>query len=265
MGGDGSTSDVGMGSSGWSAVIVGMGTSGETGLVCGGGGITVSVIGHSVVEIGIVTVITVEEPPGHSGISGPQSVTVWIEVVKMVEVLNRVVTIGSVGTGSVGIGSVGAGSVGAGPVGMGSVGIGSVGIGSVGMGSVGLVSDGMGSVGIGSVGAGSVGIGSVGAGSVEMGSVGMGSVGMDSVGIGSVGAGRDSSGIWRVVLGSTGNSSNVVLTPGMPGTNTLVLDGEEVSTAVMGQIVVEMAIVSVTTVGTPAEQPGASGPQSVMV
>jgi hypothetical protein len=64
------------------------GTSGSS--VGGTSGLpdSVSVTGHTVVEMATVSVTRmVEPPPGQSGISGPQSVTVWMEVAKMVEVV----------------------------------------------------------------------------------------------------------------------------------------------------------------------------------
>jgi hypothetical protein len=82
-----STLEVGSGCWGSSGAVVEIGSSGAGDSVSGGGGRMVSVIGHKVVETGIVCVTTVVEPSEQSGISGPQSVMVCTDVVKIVDVL----------------------------------------------------------------------------------------------------------------------------------------------------------------------------------
>jgi hypothetical protein len=93
----GGTSELGCSGSS-SDVAVSMGVS--VGSVPGGGGVLsgssssgssvgVGSIGQTVVEMAMVSVTTVVEPPlGQSGTSGPQSVTVRVVVVKMVEVVS---------------------------------------------------------------------------------------------------------------------------------------------------------------------------------
>lgn len=51
------------------------------------GWLMVSVTGQTVVEMGMMTVVTEVEPAGQLGTSGPQLVMVWTEVLKTVEVV----------------------------------------------------------------------------------------------------------------------------------------------------------------------------------
>lgn len=90
--GSGSGSGSGVGSGSGSGVGVLLGSSEESTVVVGSGSgsvsVRVSVMGQTVVEIGMVSVTMMVEPPsGQSGTSGPQSVTVRVEVVKIVEVV----------------------------------------------------------------------------------------------------------------------------------------------------------------------------------
>jgi hypothetical protein len=178
-----STLEVGSGCWGSSGAVVEIGSSGAGDSVSGGGGRMVSVIGHKVVETGIVCVTTVVEPSEQSGISGPQSVMVCTDVVKIVDVLMWVVVTGSVTV---------------------------------------MVSS--------------------GGGESEVGCSGNSSE-----------------------VGCSGNSSEVKVSVGPGGSITDVSGSSGTSVDVMGQTVVEIGVVCVTTVVDPSGQSGTSGPQLVMV
>jgi hypothetical protein len=266
--GVGSGSSVGSGSG---VVVVGAGVSegsSESTVVVGSGSVSVSVsvIGQTVVEMGIVSVtIMVEPPSGQSGTSGPQSVTVRVDVVKIVEVVMEVV----LGSGS----SVGSGA-------------GSVSVAVVGAG----VSEGS-SDDCSVVGSGSGSVSVMGHTVVEMGIVSVtmmvepppgqsGTSGPQSVtvcvvvvkmvevvilwevGVVGVDPGSDVGSGVGVSLGSSEDCSVVG-----SGSGSSVGSGSvSVSVSVIGQTVVEMGIVSVIImVEPPPGQSGTSGPQSVTV
>jgi len=268
VGCSGSSSEVAVVSTG---VVVGSG-SGVGGSDSSGSSVGVGSTGQIVVETGMVSVTTVVEPSGHSGTSGPQSVTVRVEVVKMVDVV-MVVVLGSGSSVGSGVGS-GSGSS--------SVGSGS-GVVVVGAGVSEGSSESTVVVGSGSV---SVSVSVIGQTVVEMGIVSVtimveppsgqsGTSGPQSVTV-RVDVVKIVEVVMEVVLGSgssvgsgAGSVSVAVVGAGVSegsSDDCSVVGSGSDSVSVMGHTVVEMGIVSVTMmVEPPPGQSGTSGPQSVTV
>jgi hypothetical protein len=237
----------------------------------------VSVMGHRVVEIGIVWVITVVEPSEQSGSSGPQSVMVCTDVVKIVDVLMWVVVTGSV---TIAVSSGG--------------GISEVGCSgdswevevSVGPGCSGTEVSGSSGTSVDVMGQTVVEIGMVCVTTVvdpsgQSGTSGPQLVMVETDVVNMVDVVRLWDGVVSGILkvpgsdvGSWGDSSEVDVwddstdedVPGSGvGSGVVVPGSSDIEVRVMGQMVVEIAMVCVTTVVEPSGQSGTSGPQLVMV
>lgn len=270
-----------------------LGSSEESTVVVGSGSpsVSVSVIGQTVVEMGIVSVTTTVESAGQSGTSGAHDVTVWIVVVKIVEVVMLCEgggVVGGVGVGS-GVGSGVGGTSGSEEGGTSGSSVGGTSGFSVSVSVMGQTVVEIAIVSVTTVVSPSVQSGSSGpqsvtvwidvvkmvdvvmlgvvSGTSEDGVTGgvVSVMGVSEEGTGG-GVGAGVSVVVGVTSGSEVGGTSGSEEGGTSGSSVGGTSGFSASVSVIGHTVVEMAMVSVTRIGpSPSVQPGSSGPQSVTV